>query len=395
MFPHPEGYVEPVYDSSKSVKGFSTSSQTATNSGYQYAFQYKDHLGNVRLTYADSDLDGAIKTSTEIISEKNYYVFGLQQKGYNNTVTSNKNSMAERFAFGGKEYGQELGLDWYDIQARNYDPAIGRWMNIDPLAEQMRRHSPYNYAFDNPIYFIDPDGMMPQGCCPNPFQGLGEGIARSIRSAGSKITKGVSDFFSGIGSKISSLLPDSDWDGGGGFSFVGDGGSASGPQDLIREGSTYPEKVNVEGIIQAASFAKVGKNSKRGDGRTNVSKKNLKPNVADKIKSGMDDANAQVDKVEAGLKAIDILGSGGGNGPPSALEDTNNTFSSERSAGAVDSDTVTKLVIGYQNGQEVISNKSYPANGSKNTTTDSIMISSQSWVPVDSLVIKNAYPNQN
>jgi RHS repeat-associated protein len=102
-------------------------------------------------------------SQTVIVEESNYYPFGLKHKGYNNVTSSNGNSVAQKFGYNGKELNEELGLQWHDFSARNYDASLGRWMNLDPLAEQMRRHSPYNYAFNNPIYFIDPDGMMPMG----------------------------------------------------------------------------------------------------------------------------------------------------------------------------------------------------------------------------------------
>ncbi|WP_371561498.1 RHS repeat domain-containing protein [Flavobacterium sp. Arc2] len=64
-----------------------------------------------------------------------------------------------KYKYNGKELQDELGLNMYDYRARNYDPALGRWMNIDPKAFKYPDISPYVYCIDNPLVFTDPTGM--------------------------------------------------------------------------------------------------------------------------------------------------------------------------------------------------------------------------------------------
>ncbi|MGE8555717.1 MAG: RHS repeat-associated core domain-containing protein [Chryseobacterium jejuense] len=91
----------------------------------------------------------------EVTNTNNYYPFGLNHIG--NSFLSSLGSY-NAYKYNGKEV-QETGM--YDYGARMYMPDLGRWGVIDPLAEIMRRHSPYNYAFNNPVNFIDPDGNAP------------------------------------------------------------------------------------------------------------------------------------------------------------------------------------------------------------------------------------------
>jgi RHS repeat-associated protein len=125
-----------------------------TEAGYVYVFLSNDG-DEVREVYFDDFSVEHVKSP--VVSSQSYYPFGLTFNSY-----SRENSLQNQYQFNSKELQDELSLGWLDYGARMYMYDIGRWGVLDPLAEIMRRHSPYNYAFNNPLRFIDPDGMAPE-----------------------------------------------------------------------------------------------------------------------------------------------------------------------------------------------------------------------------------------
>ena len=95
----------------------------------------------------------------KVLEINNYYPFGMINNGITDPGFSDP---LNNYKYNGKELQKELNLEWLDYGARFYDPQIGRWHSVDPLSEKARRWSPYTYCEDNPIRFIDPDGMEPE-----------------------------------------------------------------------------------------------------------------------------------------------------------------------------------------------------------------------------------------
>jgi RHS repeat-associated protein len=126
-------------------------------------------LGNIRVSYTLNPADGQLK----ILEENHYYPFGLKHSNYNVdkanfdkdetgffVILKSVERIEFQYKYNGKEYQDELSLNLYDYCARNYDPALGRWMNVDPLADERHDISPYNYVQNNPLSRIDPTGML-------------------------------------------------------------------------------------------------------------------------------------------------------------------------------------------------------------------------------------------
>jgi RHS repeat-associated protein len=119
--------------------------------GYVYIYYSNEEATLLDVFFDDFKVE---HIKSPVIQMDDYYPFGLTFNSY-----SRENTTPNMYQYNGKEKQDELDLGWLDYGARMYMPEIGRWGATDPLSEKYRRWSPYTYAVDNPLRFIDPDGM--------------------------------------------------------------------------------------------------------------------------------------------------------------------------------------------------------------------------------------------
>jgi RHS repeat-associated protein len=129
------------------------------NNYYPFGLKHRSYNTEARIIVKHQPIDGFETGSlSKYMVQKTDVLAEEMERPPNSTNSNPEFYSGYNYKYNGKELQDELGLNMYDYGARNYDPALGRWMNVDNMAEKYYDSSPYNYAINNPVNVIDPDG---------------------------------------------------------------------------------------------------------------------------------------------------------------------------------------------------------------------------------------------
>jgi RHS repeat-associated protein len=132
------------------VMAFEEGEIKITEPGFVYLYLSNENENRVEVFFDDFEVT---HVKSPVVQMDDYYPFGLTFNSY-----KRENSIPNMYQYNGKEKQNELDLGWLDYGARMYDASLGRWTKIDRLSEKFAALSPYAYAANNPIIYIDVNG---------------------------------------------------------------------------------------------------------------------------------------------------------------------------------------------------------------------------------------------
>lgn len=226
-------YVDGIQYLNGVIDFIQTEEGRAKNSSGTYVYEYNltDHLGNVRYSF---DKNAGVLRK---LQADDYYPFGLRK-----VATSGNNS----YLYNSKELQAELGK--YDYGARLYDPVIGRWNGIDNKAEKYHQFSPYAYAINNPLSYIDTDGQDIIVAFTGGPTGGGKTVNANSQDAGStgKVIRDAQKFADDNGIELHTRVITPGWS---------SGSSIDNAMGFIKENYTKGQKVVIYGYSYGGDFA--------------------------------------------------------------------------------------------------------------------------------------------
>ncbi len=94
-----------------------------------------------------------LQYNTQVLEENHYYPFGL-------TVSTSAMGITEQpLKFTSQELQSDFGLNFYNFKYRQMDMQLGRFVQIDPVADMYPHNSTYAYAENRVINGIDMEGL--------------------------------------------------------------------------------------------------------------------------------------------------------------------------------------------------------------------------------------------
>jgi RHS repeat-associated protein len=144
----------------KAPHGYLYREKVVAEAGYAFVFLSNEHPTQVDVYFDDLKLTFA---KSRVVQMDDYYPFGLT---FNSAMR--ENTVANKFKFQSQEQIDDLGLNWDSFKWRNYMPDIGRFFNIDPLAEKYYYNSPYAFSENKVVAHRELEGLESEPVNPEP-----------------------------------------------------------------------------------------------------------------------------------------------------------------------------------------------------------------------------------